>query len=268
MIWLRGGTARIGNEHGMPDERPQFQASIADFWMDRTPVTVAAFDEFARASGYVTDAERAGNSGVLNLRTGGWELITGAHWRTPLGPEGPRAPPAHPVTQVTWFDAAAYCRWRGKRLPTEIEWEYAARSGQNGAPVYVFGDELIHEGRYLANVWTGLFPLLNDAADGYKLTAPVGLTGKAPSGLTDMAGNVWQWTASWYRSYGSPRAPDSTVPVERVQRGGSFLCDQRICHGFRISARGHATPETSLMHVGFRCARDGNDSQRAPAAAD
>lgn len=254
MIRIPGGLATIGSEAGVSDERPVHRVPVDGFLLDRTPVTVSAFAEFAAATGAVTDAERFGDSAVFDVASGAWELRRGANWRRPLGPEGPRAPADHPVTHVSWRDAVAYCDWRNKRLPSEFEWEHAARHGHEDEPLYAMGDRFLREGEFLANFWQGAFPSHNTQADGWLYTAPVGLLGLAPSGLTDMAGNVWEWTSSWYAPYGDESA---VAPTERVQRGGSFLCSPNACHGFRVSARGHSTPESSHMHVGFRCAADG-----------
>jgi sulfatase modifying factor 1 len=160
------------------------------------------------------------------------------------------------VTQVSWHDAVAYCAWAGKRLPTEVEWEHAARNGRNGGPQYAWGDALVVAGRYMANTWQGHFPDRNTVDDGYLYTSPVGTFGKTPSGLTDMGGNVWQWCDDWFRPYAARDTPfEPTAESEKVLRGGSFLCDPKVCHGFRVSARGHSTAETGLLHVGFRCAK-------------
>jgi formylglycine-generating enzyme len=256
MITIPGGAGRMGSDTGMPDERPAHGIEVQSFRLDRSPVTVADFAAFIRATGHETDAERLEGGAVMSFGTGQWRLVPGATWRTPYGPQGPEAQVDHPVTQVSHSDAEAYCRWRDKRLPTEKEWEFAARAGQDGEPVYAFGDRLLREGEYLANVWTGIFPVLNTAEDGFKTTSPVGAFGTTPIGLTDMAGNVWEWTSSPYGPYGAdtPQADDPAAP--RVQRGGSYLCDPKLCHGFRVSARGHATPDSAHMHVGFRCAAD------------
>ena len=257
MVRVPGGEARIGSERGRADERPVFTTQVAAFDLDRTPVTVAAFARFVQAKAYRTEAEKNGGGAVMRFGTGRWQLVTGADWRHPLGPKAEPAPADHPVTQVSWNDAAAFCAAAGKRLPTEIEYEHAARGGQNAERAHAFGRELQAEGRYRANVWTGVFPLLNTAKDGYATTSPVGAFGHGPLGLTDMAGNVWEWTRDWYRPYAERNDPWPAGKVgEKVQRGGSYLCDPAICYGFTITARGHATPESSHMHVGFRCARD------------
>lgn len=265
MVLVPAGETRIGSNTGLPDEAPAFSARVHAFLLDRSPVTVAAFARFVRETGRVTDAERLGGGAVMSFGTGMWRLVDGATWRRPFGPDGPQPAPDHPVTQVSWNDAHAYCAWAGKRLPTEIEWEHAARAGQPGPDaVYAFGDQLLREGDYLANVWTGLFPVINTGEDGYTTTSPVGAFGTTPLGLTDMAGNVWEWTDSWYRPYAAREAAFTPAAAsERVQRGGSYLCDPKFCHGFRVSARGHATPDSAHMHVGFRCAADARPDHAA-----
>jgi sulfatase modifying factor 1 len=257
MVYFAGGRTRIGSDDGEPAERPVFYADVAPFLLDVHPVTVAEFGRFVDATGYLTQAERLGSSGVFDVKTGAWGLVDGASWRRPLGPSAPPAPDDHPVTQVSWNDAVAYCRWAGKRLPTEVEWEHAARNGRNDGYRYAWGNELVVDGRYMANTWQGEFPHRNTVADDWLHTSPVGAFGRTPAGLTDMGGNVWQWCEDWFRPYAErdqPFTPDATSM--KVLRGGSFLCDPKVCHGFRVSARGHSTPETGLVHVGFRCARD------------
>lgn len=254
MVYVPGGETTIGSRRGRPIERPVFQAEVEAFWMDTHPVTVEQFRQFVKATGYTTEAERFGDAGVFDMETQQWRLVTGAQWRTPLGPEGPPAPDDHPVTQVSWHDASAYCEWAGKRLPTEIEWEHAARSAQNNRNPYAWGTALVEDGQYRANTWQGHFPTQNTGADGYLYTSPVGAFGMTPLGLTDMGGNVWEWTDSWFQPYPLRGVPAASRATERVQRGGSFLCHRSYCHGYRVSARSHSTPETALFHVGFRCA--------------
>jgi len=265
MILIPGGSTNVGASNGLPDELPRFTADVPAFHLDRSPVSVADFAAFVSATSHVTTAEEFGDSAVMQFGTGRWFLQPGATWQYPLGPEAPQAPSDHPVTHVSWDDAVAYCDWQDKRLPTEVEWEHAARAGHDGDVQYAFGDRLFKNGEFLANVWTGNFPILNTGEDGYKATSPVGQLGISPIGLTDMAGNVWEWTADWYGSYqGRLSHNDSPVTgTEKVQRGGSFLCDAKVCHGYRVSSRSQSTPDSSMMHVGFRCARDASNSNGA-----
>jgi sulfatase modifying factor 1 len=257
MVHVPGGRTRIGADDGLPDEAPAFDVDVDPFFLDRHPVTLAQFLAFVEATAYVTEAERFGNAGVYDPASDGWRMVDGANWRQPLGPQHPPAPPDHPVTQVSWNDAVAYARWAGKRLPTEVEWEHAARNGRNSRDRYAWGDSLITQGRYHANTWR---PRPGQSAtddDGHTLTSPVGAFGATSLGLTDMGGNVWEWTQDWYRSYADRDRPfHPTASSEKVQRGGSFLCHPDVCHGFRVSARSHSTPETALFNVGFRLAAD------------
>ncbi len=256
MVRIPAGDIRIGSDRGRPDEAPPFMAHVAGFELDRTLVTVAAFSRYVQRSGFVTEAETLGSGAVMTFGTGQWQLVPGANWRKPFGPAGAASDANHPVTQVSWNDASAYCAAAGKRLPDEVEYEYAARAGQPGGSGYAFGKDLVKNGHYRANVWTGLFPLINTAKDGYKTTSPVGAFGEGPLGLSDMAGNVWEWTRDWYRPYAErEQLWPAGKSGEKVQRGGSFLCDPSYCYGFKVTARGHATPDSSHMHVGFRCAR-------------
>ncbi|WP_412062069.1 formylglycine-generating enzyme family protein [Rubrivirga sp. IMCC45206] len=268
MAYVPGGTTRVGilpGEAGMPHERPAFEAVVAPFLLDRSPVTVARFRAFVDATDYQTQAEAFGDGAVMDQTAGAWALVPGVDWRRPRGPGTPEAPDDHPVTQVSWTDASAFCEWDGGRLPTEPEWEHAARGARDDRRAYAWGDALVVDGRPGANTWTGSFPGGDDGADGFRDgTSPVGAFGATALGLTDLGGNVWEWTAGWYRPY--PLGPDggtapgapvgATGEPERAQRGGSFLCHPSYCHGYRVSARSHATPESSFAHVGFRCARD------------
>ena len=255
MVYIPGGRTQIGSEDGIPHERPVFKARVKPFFMDASPVTVGEFREFIQATGYVTEAESFGNAGVFNVGIRQWELREGAYWEWPMGPDGPPAPENHPVTQVSWNDAVEYAAWAGKRLPTEIEWEHAARQGSDGQ--YAWGDSLVKDGQYKANVWNGRFPAFNTNVDGYATTSPVGVFGTTSTGLVDMGGNVWEWTADWYRSYADRNKAFQPNPSsEKAQRGGSFLCEPGWCHGYRVSGRSHSTPETALYHVGFRLVKD------------
>ena len=257
MVAFDGGETQVGSMRGLASERPVMKRDVAPFKLDRSPVTVDAFRSFVADTGFTTEAETFGSAAVMQMTTGYWYLQEGATWEKPFGADGKTAPADHPVTQVSWNDANAYCAHYGKRLPTEIEWEHAARFGSEGEVAYAFGDAIVKEGTFLANVWTGVFPIINTEQDGFKFTNPVGHFGRTPAGLTDMAGNVWEWTSDWKRPYKDYDAEITvTKASEKIQRGGSFLCDANVCHGFRVSARQSSTPDSSLMHVGFRCAAD------------
>lgn len=259
MVFIPGGEMEMGSDRGLPREQPVMTRHIQGFLMDRHPVTVAQFRAFVEATGYKTEAEKFGNSGVFDLTQQAWYLHEGASWAYPMGPENAPAPEDHPVTQVSWHDASAYASWAGKRLPQETEWEHAARNGRNSRTQYAWGEEIKRQGLYHANIWQGVFPAKNTGEDGYLFTSPVGAFNTNDLGLQDMSGNVWEWCADWYRSYG----PNSRLlydnqgagEKERVMRGGSFMCDPSYCHGYRVSGRSGSTPETGLFHVGFRCVK-------------
>lgn len=266
MVYVPGGRTLIGDDTGDEHDhaphgrhngssKPVFWADVEAFFLDKHPVTVAQFGQFVEATGYVTQAERFGDAAVMDEVTMNWGLVRGANWRFPFGPNGPAAPVDHPVTQVSWHDAVAYCTWAGKRLPTEVEWEHAARGARNSRQLYAWGNDLVVDSRYKANIWQGTFPYQNRGEDGYAYTSPVGAFGETELGLTDMGGNVWEWMEDWYRPYSERGTPfEPTAQSEKVQRGGSFQCNE--CQGFRVYTRAHSTPETSLFHVGFRCAQD------------
>lgn len=261
MVYIQAGTTQIGSTYTFEQETPVSHKRIEAFYMDKHPVTVAQFKTFIKVTGYITDAERFGNAGVLDYKTGQWSLKPGANWLFPQGQDMPKAKENHPVTQVSWNDANAYCKWSGKRLPTEFEWEHAARNaGQLTDAMYPWGTNVFkEEGKYKGNIWQGPFPLYNNGADGYLYTSPVGAFGESPIGLQDMSGNVWEWCSSWKIPYDN--YPNSFIPSpnsEKVQRGGSYLCDKSVCHGYRVSGRSGSTINTSLMHVGFRCVKDIN----------
>lgn len=284
MVYFKGGTIDIGSAKGLSNERPVFETEVEDFFIDAHPVTVSQFRSFVKATGFVTDAEKFGDAGMFNverlrkvvqaagyhpdsmnklnyqaiyqLQSQGWELIKGAYWEYPLGPDYPKAEDNHPVTQVSWNDAVAYAQWAGKRLPTEVEWEYAARSGKNSENIYSWGNELAPDGIFKANVWEGNFPIKNDALDQYAYTSPVGAFGITQCGLSDMGGNVWEWCNDTYALYNGNTDPFQYNEENKVIRGGSFLCDESFCHGYRVSARTYCSAETALFHQGFRCAKD------------
>lgn len=254
MVAFHGGEFIVGTDSGEPNEGPPFTTQVDPFFIDEHPVTVAQFRKFIEASGYETEAEHFGNSAVFNVNSGTWTLTEGATWRFPLGPGGPRAEDNHPVTQVSWNDAQEYCRWAGRRLPTEIEWEYAAANGKREKTMYSWGNELVVEGAFKANVWQGRFPDSVDVQDGFLLTSPVGTYGKTEAGLADMGGNVWEWCQDPYRLYQDHLPADGIDPDLRVIRGGSFLCDEKVCHGYRVTARSHNSRESATIHMGFRTA--------------
>lgn len=283
MLWIPGGEFAMGSTApgAMEDERPVHRVRVTGFWMDATEVTNAQFRAFVEATGYVTTAEKppdfGGEPGSMVFSVNGdsgpmdwWAWQPGADWRHPEGPGSDLSGREdHPVVHVSWFDAAAYAQWAGKRLPTEAEWEYAARGGLEGNE-YVWGPEKNPGGRRMANIWQGNFPTENTIADGFVATSPVRSFPENGYGLFDMSGNVWEWCQNWYCSddYAREAAGGSSVdPVgaeaghdvdepdvpKRVIRGGSFLCSDVYCIGYRPSARMKSTPDTSLVHTGFRC---------------
>jgi formylglycine-generating enzyme len=269
MVFIKGGTFPMGSGDEMPDESPVHEVAVGAFWIDAREVTVGEFSKFVEATGYRTDAERFGWSGVFDRESGDWTRIDGADWRHPEGPAS-RAGSDEPVCQVSWRDADTYARWAGKRLPTEAEWEYAARGGLAGKR-YAWGDELRPEGRPVANWWQGSFPERDTGEDGFRGRAPTGSFRPNGYGLYDVAGNVWEWCEDWYEEgfYAAsprenPRGP--TRGAERVLRGGSWMCSENYCSNYRVAARSHATPDTGLDNLGFRCARDARagDGSHAP----
>ncbi|MBX3278261.1 MAG: formylglycine-generating enzyme family protein [Acidobacteria bacterium] len=258
MMFIPGGVLLMGAEDEMPFEAPVHEVRLDSFWIDKYEVTVAEFQRFVEAAGYRTEAEKFGWSGVFDAKTGMWTRVDGADWRRPDGPSSKSAPD-EPVTQVSWNDAAAYAKWAGKRLPTEAEWEYAARGGLTGKR-YIWGDELRPDGRPAANWWQGRFPAYNTGEDGYLGRAPAGKFPPNGYGLYDMTGNVWEWCSDWFdpdyysRSpRDNPQGPDEGE--ERAMRGGSWLCSENFCTNFRPAARSHATPDSGLNNLGFRCVR-------------
>ncbi len=259
MVFIPGGTTTIGSNDGSPNERPVFETEVQSVLMDKNLVTVAEFRQFVEETGYVTEAEEFGNGVVFNFERGEWFLMDDVTWEYPNGPDGDQAEENHPVRQVSFNDAAAYLEWAGKRLPTEIEWEHAARGGKNNPSPYAWGESLIEQGTYQANTWTGTFPVENVAEDGYLQTSPVGEFNVTELGLTDMGGNVWEWTNSWYRPYSYRDQPYNPSPQsEKVLRGGSFMCHVSYCHGYRVSARSNTPPDNAMFHVGFRGVMDLN----------
>lgn len=254
MVFFEGGDILIGADNRMPNEAPAFEARVKPFYIDKSPVTVAEFRQFVKETGYITEAEKFGNSAVWISETGTWKLIEGANWKTPFGQMGAEAKDNHPVTQVSWNDAKAFAEWAGRRLPTEIEWEYAAKGGQNTDNQFSWGNEVNINGVYKANVWQGEFPGRNTVEDGFMYTSPVGEFGETKAGLSDMGGNVWEWTSSTYKLYEGNEQPFQVNPEVKVIRGGSFLCDKDVCYGYRVSARQFNSRESATFHMGFRTA--------------
>lgn len=257
MIAINGGNVRIGSEEGFDHERPMFWARVKPFLMDKSPVTVAQFRKFINATSYKTQADVFGDAGMIDESTDKqWILKKGANWEYPMGRDFPRAADDHPVTQVSWYDAATYCKWAGKRLPNEIEWEHAARNARNSRDIYSWGNDITSAKGYNANIWQGKFPEFNANNDGFRQTSPVGKFGNTPLGLTDMSGNVWEWCANTKFNYEAlfrnVTHPTDTI-AEKAERGGSFLCEPSWCHGYRVAGRSSSSAETSLFHVGFRC---------------
>jgi sulfatase modifying factor 1 len=230
----------------------ELTVQINSFLIDKDLVTVGEFEKFVEATGYVTEAEKFGDAGVFE--DGAWTMVSKATFRYPFGPAKPRALSDHPVTQVSWNDARAYAVWKGKRLPTQWEWELAAKSGDNTNEMYSWGATLVVDGKYKANTWQGSFPDTNTKEDGYEFTSPVGVFGRNRIGLSDMGGNVWQWCADDH----VPTESEAEVDADsrKVIRGGSYLCDPMVCHGYQVRGRASSTPESAMAHIGFRCAKD------------
>lgn len=256
-------------------ETPVHEVVLRPFHLDATAVTNASFAAFVKATGYLTEAERFGSSAVFCAAFTGdprlvlgraegapwWLAVQGASWRHPEGPtSGINDRQNHPVVHVSWHDAQAYCAWTGKRLPTEAEWECAARGGLPGRR-FSWGDELSPGGRWPVNIWQGRFPRLDTAEDGFAGTAPVKSYRANGYGLWQMAGNVWEWTADWFSPtyyLESPREdpPGPASGQARAMRGGSYLCHASYCHRYRVAARSSNTPDSSSGNLGFRCAND------------
>jgi formylglycine-generating enzyme required for sulfatase activity len=309
MTWIPGGEFTMGSDDARSqlNERPAHKVRVAGFWMDEHPVTNAEFRAFVEATRYVSVAERKpdweelkkqvppgtakpaesqlvpgalvfappSHAVPLNDLTQWWRWTPGASWRHPEGPGSTiDGKESHPVVQMAWDDAVAFAKWAGKRLPTEAEWEFAARGGLEGKR-YNWGDEQSPGGRHMANIFHGDFPHHQTGEDGYAATSPVGTFPPNGYGLVDMAGNVWQWTADLYRAdefsrragneamCDNPQGPTSTYDpadpyaVRRVIKGGSFLCHVTYCESYRPSARRGTPPDTGSAHVGFRLVKDG-----------
>lgn len=253
MIRFEGGSFMMGSNNRTINEKPQHKVDVKSFSIDKHPVTVAQFRKFIEATGYKTDAEKFGDAGIYNYKTYQWELVKGATWDKPM--VNKKAEDKHPVTQVSWRDAVAYAKWVGKRLPTEIEWEYAAVNGNSNGMKYPWGDDPFPNGKYKANIWVDKnFPVEGD--DGYEFTSPVGAFGEHPSGLTDMSGNVHEWTSTVFAPYPGSDRYYRYNEIVKVIRGGAFTADEGGVNGFTTTFRGQNTWETSLFNTGFRCAKD------------
>ena len=292
MILLEGGSFMMGIEHPMmPEASPVHHVSVSPFWIGRTEVTNREFMDFVEATGYVTLAEKPLDPdefpgvdkqllepGSLvfhspslpvnqNDYSQWWHFVQGADWKHPQGPESTiRDKMNHPVVHIAWEDAIAYANWKGGRLPTEAEWEYAARGGLNGQE-FSWGNRFKLLGRHMANTFQGDFPHRNTLVDGFSATSPVKSFSPNGFGLYDVSGNVWEWVSDWYdaqsyakralenREINNPRGP-AGPPSKKVMKGGSFLCTDSYCGRFRPGARGRGDPRTSSNHVGFRVAKD------------
>ncbi len=303
MVWIDGGTYAMGgdNREASADEYPKHQVTVNGFWMDATEVTNAQFAAFVKATGYITTAEKKPDwdelkkqlppgtpkppdsvlvaaSLVFKPTTGEvdlndysqwWIWQKRADWKHPQGPASSiKGKSNYPVTQLSWYDAQAYCKWAGKRLPTEAEWEWAARGGQANK-IYPWGNEPVTYGPAKANIWEGNFPYKNILRDKFYRAAPVKSFKPNGYGLYDMAGNVWEWCYDFYNETyyqhspnKNPQGPnqsyDSQEPhaVKRVIRGGSFLCNSSYCSGFRVARRMKSTEDSGMEHLGFRCVQD------------
>lgn len=280
MVRLPGGTFLMGTEDGQgfpaDGEGPIREVTVDRFYIDACAVTNAQFAAFVEATDYVTEAERFGWSFVFYLflppkaarryrahaaQAPWWRAVKGACWKWPQGRGSHiRDCMDHPVIHVSWNDAIAYCAWAGKRLPTEAEWEYAARGGLE-QKTYVWGDELLPGGEHRCNIWQGTFPDHNTSEDGFMGTAPVRSFPPNGYGLYEVAGNVWEWCADWFSPdfhVDGPRHNPQGPPVgeARVMRGGSYLCHASYCNRYRVAARSANTPESSTGNIGFRCAMD------------
>lgn len=267
MARVPGGSFELGSDSGYLEEQPAFEVRVEPFWIDRTEVTNAQFAAFVAETGYVTDAEREGGGAVFSIPTldelsardyAWWRFVTGANWRHPEGPGSDlNAREHHPVVLVSQADAAAYARWLGRRLPTEAEWEYAAKAGGDSALESAPFDA---NGAPLANFWQGAFPLVNSVQDGYASNAPVGCFPPNDFGLYDTIGNAWEWTADVYRGTRQPHGngnPQAAAPalargVPAVIKGGSHLCSADFCARYRASARQPQEADLPTSHVGFR----------------
>jgi formylglycine-generating enzyme len=259
MAWIPGGTCTIGSNFSWEHERPAHEVQLLAFWLDVHEVTVRDFAKFIAATRYRTTAERAGSARVFDTTEHRWIYRIGANWQKPDGLHSIDMDGDLPVVQVSWTDATAYAAWAGKRLPTEAEWEMAARSGLNDVD-FPWGREPRTQGRYEANYWQGWFPDQDLASDGFPGPAPVKSFRASAFGLYDMVGNVWEWcadryAADYYQYTPSENPPGPASGETRVIRGGSWLCAENSSQGLTVHGRDHRAPEAAYQHIGFRCAR-------------
>ncbi len=257
MIFVKGGSFNFGSNNGLERERPEREVIIQSFLIDKNLVTVEDFRRFVNLSNYTTEAEVFGNAIVYDDSINTWQLVDGANWEFPLGKFKTIASNKHPVTQVSWNDACAYCKFYDKTLPSEVQWEYAASErGQKKNQLFYWGNDIKVNNKYMCNTWTSGYPNTVGFQDGFKYTSPIGNFEPNSLGIFDMAGNVWEWCYNWHLPYEGNSQIFPTELQGKAQRGGSFLCNPNYCYGFRLSARSATSPESSLFHVGFRCAKN------------
>jgi sulfatase modifying factor 1 len=299
MVWIPGGEFLMGSDRHYPEEGPAHRVAVSGFWIDRFPVTNRTFKRFVSETGYVTVAQRYPNPADypaakpetlvpastvfvrptypvdLTNQYNWWRYVPGADWRHPRGAASTiRGLSQHPVVHVAWPDVEQFARWAGKDIPTEAEWEFAARGGLNGAE-YTWGDDFMPSGRPMANTWQGEFPTVNQKLDGFEWTSPVGAFPANGYGLYDMAGNVWEWTSDWFHHYADvehaccavsnprggargdsydQREVERGIRIPRkVMKGGSHLCAPNYCRRYRPAARIPQPVDTATSHLGFRC---------------
>lgn len=299
MVWIKGGPFTMGSNEHYPEEAPTHRVSVTGYWIDKTPVTNRDFQRFIDATGYITVAERTPDPKLypgapphmlvagsilfrkpkgrvdMNNYLNWWEFVPGITWQTPRGLDSSiRKLRKHPAVHIGYEDAEAYAAWAGKALPTEAQWEFAARGGLADA-IYTWGNEFAPNGKMMANTWQGEFPRQNLLTDGFEWTSPVGSFAPNGYGLYDMAGNVWEWTSDWYRPKHpqeaiksccvpeNPRGAEARESVDpnksgppiprKVTKGGSYLCAPNYCLRYRPAARSPEAVDTSTCHIGFRC---------------
>jgi len=251
MVYLEGGILTTV----VPYTNQEKEVKVSDYFIDKDLVSFADFASFVKETNYVTEAEKFGNSLTFDYADGRWKILGNINYKYPQVQGEKVIGIDHPVTQVSWNDAKCYCEHQGKRLPTDNEWELAAKNGSGSYnKIYSWGDSAKKGDAYAANYWQGNFPYDNQVLDGFKYTSPVGHFGKNGIGMTDMGGNVWEWCQDAIAP--TPEEARSDPAMRKVQRGGSFLCDPAVCHGFNVNGRSSSTPETGASHVGFRCAKD------------